>query len=211
MNNVVAQTPSGVRVKPSTSTTYMVEGVDDIGCRDTAYVEVVVIPQPSLWINPTIYAFYDDEVQLDAQTNTSGNFVWTPSEGLSCVNCPNPIATPNQNTTYYVYFTDNNGCRNSSYVSIKYDVVIYVPNTFIPDGDGVNDYFRVYGGNILDMECFIYNRWGELIKVLRSKDEFWDGTYKGKKCQDGTYVWKLVYQDFAKTRHILTGHVNILR
>jgi gliding motility-associated-like protein len=211
MNSVVSQTPTAVRVKPSTSTTYMVEGVDEIGCRDTAYVEVVVIPQPSLSVTPTIYAFYDDEVQLEAITNTSGNFVWTPSEGLSCVNCPNPIATPNQNTTYYVYFIDNNGCRNSSYISIKYDVVIYVPNTFIPNGDGVNDYFRVYGGNILDMECFIYNRWGELIKVLRSKDEFWDGTYKGNKCQDGTYVWKLVYQDFAKTKHVLTGHVNLLR
>lgn len=210
-NTVVSQTQNTVRVKPSISTEYMVVGVDAIGCRDTAFVEVVVNPHPTLIISPTIYAFYDDEVELNAQTNTSGNFVWFPSEGLTCVNCPNPIATPNVNTTYYVSFTDDNGCKNTSYVSIKYDVVIYVPNTFIPDGDGVNDYFRVYGGNIAEMECFIYNRWGELLKVLRSTDEYWDGTYKGKKCQDGTYVWKLVYQDFAKTRHILTGHVNILR
>ena len=106
---------------------------------------------------------------------------------------------------------DINGCKASSYVSIKYDVVVYVPNTFIPNGDDVNDVFKVYGGNIKEMECLIFNRWGELICTLDSIDDAWDGTYKGKKCQDGTYTWKLTYKDTLNHKHLLTGHVNLLR
>jgi gliding motility-associated-like protein len=61
------------------------------------------------------------------------------------------------------------------------------------------------------MECLIFNRWGELIKTLNSTEEFWDGTYRGRVCQDGTYTWKLTYVDFLNHKHQLTGHVNLLK
>jgi len=57
----------------------------------------------------------------------------------------------------------------------------------------------------------IFNRWGEIICTLNSINEFWDGTFKGKECQDGTYVWKLIYQDFTQRAYQLTGHVNLIR
>lgn len=210
-NTVVGQFGNYVEVKPSVSTNYMVVGEDNNGCYDTAYVEVVVHPYPSLQVSPTIYAFYDDVIQLEAFSHIPGTYTWFPTEGLSCVNCPNPITTPNQNVTYFVYFEDVNGCKNSSYVNIKYDATIYVPNTFIPNGDNVNDFFRIYGGNLKEMECTIFNRWGEVVKVLHSINDSWDGTYRGKKCQDGTYTWKLIYVDFLGVKHQLTGHVNLLR
>ena len=61
------------------------------------------------------------------------------------------------------------------------------------------------------MQMLIFNRWGEIICTLNSINEFWDGTYKGKKCQDGTYVWKLIYKDFTQSAYQLTGHVNLIR
>jgi len=210
-NTVVGQFGNYVEVKPPGSTNYMVVGEDNNGCYDTAYVEVVVHPYPSLQVNSTVYAFYDDQIQLEAFSHNSGTFTWFPTEGLSCVNCPNPITAPNQNVTYFVYFVDNNGCKNSSYVDIIYDATIYVPNTFIPNSDNVNDYFRIYGGNFKKIECQIFNRWGELVKIINSVDDYWDGTYRGKKCQDGTYTWKLIYVDFLGVKHFLTGHVNLLR
>lgn len=211
VNTVVSQTANYVQVKPTQTTDYMVVGKDVHGCYDTAYVQVVLHPTPTIDITPTVYAFLDDEVQLEAITHVPGTLTWSPLEYLSCVNCSNPIATPNKDITYYVDFVDINGCKASSYVSIKYDVVVYVPNTFIPNGDDVNDVFKVYGGNIKEMECLIFNRWGELICTLDSIDDAWDGTYKGKKCQDGTYTWKLTYKDTLNHKHLLTGHVNLLR
>jgi gliding motility-associated-like protein len=96
-------------------------------------------------------------------------------------------------------------------VNINYNAVVYVPNTFIPDNNGKNDVFQVYGGNIKEMECLIFNRWGELITTLSSTTDFWDGTYKGLPCPDGTYTWKLIYKDFLNDKYQLNGHVNLLR
>ena len=61
------------------------------------------------------------------------------------------------------------------------------------------------------MQMLIFNRWGELVYTLNDINEFWDGTYNGKECQDGTYVWRLVYEDMQQHAHELTGHVNIIR
>jgi gliding motility-associated-like protein len=210
-NTVISINGNVAQVMPTQSTNYLIIGTDDNGCKDTAYVEVALYPNPSLQLTPSINAFYGDEIQLEAIAHTPGVYTWSPPEFLSCVNCSNPIATPNQNITYFVSFTDVNGCSATSYVNITYDAVVYVPNTFIPDDDGVNDVFRVYGGNIKQMECLIFNRWGELVCTLNSVNDGWDGTYKGEKCQDGTYTWKLTYKDYLGSKNQVTGHVNLLR
>jgi hypothetical protein len=46
---------------------------------------------------------------------------------------------------------------------------------------------------------------------LKTQEEFWDGKYKGKICQDGTYTWKLIYEDKQFKKYELTGHVNLIR
>ncbi|NBV67353.1 MAG: PKD domain-containing protein [Flavobacteriia bacterium] len=210
-NFIVNQAGNQVWVSPATSTNFQVVGIDSNGCLDTAYVEVVLHPLPSILINNNVQAFYGDQIALDAQGNSPGTYVWSPGEFLSCINCPNPIATPEQDYTYYVNFTDLNGCTADAQVNISYDPIIYVPNAFIPDGNGINDLFGVYGGNIKSMEMLIFNRWGELICTLGSMQEKWDGTYDGKACQDGTYTWKLKYTDKQQHKFALTGHVILLR
>ena len=91
------------------------------------------------------------------------------------------------------------------------DFYIYTPNAFTPDGDGVNDVFQISGGNIIDMECLIFNRWGQVIHSLDSPEDFWNGTYQGFPCQDGTYIWKLKYTDFNNKKYELSGHINLIR
>jgi gliding motility-associated-like protein len=210
-NTVVFMNGNVAEVRPNQSTNYMIIGTDVTGCKDTTYVEIVLHPAPSIQLTTDIIAFFGDEIQLEAITHSPGIFSWNPPEYLSCVNCPNPIATPNRNITYQVFFTDQNGCSTSSSVSITYDAVVYVPNTFIPDGNGINEVFKVYGGNLKEMECLIFNRWGELIHTLKSIDESWDGTFNGRICQDGTYTWKLVYKDYFGNKNEIAGHVNLIR
>jgi len=94
------------------------------------------------------------------------------------------------------------------------DVVIFAPNTFVPDGDGVNDIFEVVFSpeaycDIIDLNVF--NRWGELIHKSNGTAT-WDGTYKGLKCQDGTYTWTIKYKDLILNRNFsFTGHINLLK
>ncbi|GAB5416603.1 MAG: hypothetical protein Crog4KO_34270 [Crocinitomicaceae bacterium] len=203
---------STVQATPNAPTTFVVTGTDQYGCTDTATVFVDLHPMPFIQTNPDVYAFLGDQVQLSATSSTTGPFTWYPTEFLTCVNCPNPIANPDQNFTYTVSYTDQNGCTAADTVNIFYDPIVYVPNTFTPGGqDGVNPVFQAYGGNVNTFEMLIFNRWGEVIYTLDEFTDSWDGTYNGVECQDGTYVWKATFTDFTDKEYTLEGHVNLLR
>ncbi len=197
---------------PNVSTTYTVIGTDINGCTNSDTVRVELFPQPYVITNPNVYAFYGDQVQLYANSSSAGPLSWYPTEFLSCVNCSNPIANPNQNYTYWVEFVDQNGCVAVDTVKINYDPTIYIPNTFTPGGeDDLNAVFQAVGGNIKTFEMLIFNRWGELIFTFESLNDSWDGTFGGKECQDGTYVWKVTLTDLEDEESTMTGHVNLLR
>ena len=202
---------SAVLATPTTPTTYYVIGTDINGCVDTASVFVDLYPQPFIQTSPDVYAFFGDNVQITATSSTPGPFVWYPTEYLNCVVCTSPIANPDQNYTYFVTYTDENGCSASDSIHIYYDPIIWIPNTFTPGEDAHNGFFKAEGGNINTFEMLIFDRWGELICTLTELDQSWDGTYAGNKCQDGTYIWKVTITDFDDEEQIFNGHVNLLR
>lgn len=200
-----------VSVLPPFNTTYMVIGTDAQGCQDSAYVQVNLFQPAFVSAGPDIFAVQGDIIQLTADPSGPGAFLWTPPDEVSCSTCQSTAVHPNQNAIYSVYFTDQNGCTAQSQVNIFFDPFFYVPNTFTPDGDMFNQYFRVIGGNYLEVEVFIYDRWGELIYQFTDLKDYWDGTYNFRPCQQGTYTWKLIYTDYQNRKEVLTGHVNLLR
>ena len=200
-----------VSVIPPYNTTYMVIGTDAQGCQDSAYVQVNLFQPAFVSAGPDIYAVQGDDIQLTADPSGPGTFLWSPPDEVSCPSCQSTTVNPYQNAIYSVFFTDQNGCTAQSQVHIFFDPFFYVPNTFTPDGDMFNQYFRVIGGNYLEVEVSIYNRWGELIYEFTDLKDYWDGTYNFRPCQDGTYTWKIKYTDYQNRKEILTGHVNLLR
>jgi gliding motility-associated-like protein len=201
-----------VQVKPNSSTTYIVTGYNGLGCTDTAHVQVDLFPSPFVQTSPNVYAVFGEVVELTALANQSGTYVWSPAEYLSCTNCQTTFANPNTNVTYTVTFYDLNGCKASDQVFVSYEPLIYVPNTFTPNVNGINEFFFAQGVNIRDFKMEIYNRWGELIFTSNSLSESWDGTYAGLPCPDGVYTWKIEYGDLlSDMRYRLVGHVNLLR
>lgn len=210
LNNPFA---SQVIAVPSVPTMYYVTGVDEFGCSATDSVFVDLYPLPFVQTVPDVYAFLGDDVQLGLTSSSVGSYVWYPSEFLSCIICTDPIANPDENYTYTVTFTDLNGCISADTITIYYDPVLYVPNTFTPGDDplAVNNFFFAKGGNIEFFEMDIYNRWGELIHTLNSLSDTWDGSYNGAPCQDGTYTWKAKITSFEGEESIHVGHVNLLR
>ena len=91
---------------------------------------------------------------------------------------------------------------------------LYVPNTFSPDGNGINDLFGpVVSQDLLEYyELWIFNRWGDIIFYTDTFDEYWDGTERGIKAQQDTYIWLIKYREMneagLKTKR---GHVNLIR
>lgn len=130
---------------------------------------------------------------------------------MSCTDCPNPTVVSQESTTYYLTIQGANGCYTHDTITILYDGSIYVPNTFTPDGDGINDIFYAYGKDIVDFEMYIFDRWGEQLFFSDDMTIGWDGTYQGKLVQTEAYVYKLVFEDILGEQGELYGTVNLLR
>ncbi len=97
-------------------------------------------------------------------------------------------------TTYRVIAVskaDNNIISVSNEVEVEKHQAIYIPNAFTPNSDGLNDFFGAVGEGIDWFRMEIYDRWGELIFESSDVDVMWDGTYKGKPVQVGTYVYRV--------------------
>ncbi|MEW6468104.1 MAG: gliding motility-associated C-terminal domain-containing protein [Bacteroidota bacterium] len=146
--------------------------------------------------------------------NGSASYSWAPPYNLSCTDCQYPTANPSTTTTYTLYVTEN-GCTSTDTVTVYVEVspwAIVVPNTFTPNGNGVNDLFRPEMLGIIELEMHIFNRWGELLYSWNTINGSWDGTYKGEKVQQGVYVWLLhaVPEDKHHPPIEMTGTVTVL-
>jgi gliding motility-associated-like protein len=202
-----------VLVVPSRKMTYTVIGKDISGCLDTAFFTVELYPNTRVSISSSAYyVAAGDEVILTATGSApGGSYSWSPPFQLTCTQCQITVATPDESFTYYVEFTDDNGCKSVDEISIVYSPIVYVPNSFTPDGDQFNQDFKIYGLNLADFSCEIYNRWGELIHILSPQANSWDGTYLGRVVPDGVYTWKLRYTSKNNEVTSRIGFVTILK
>src|SRR5688572_11347312 len=69
---------------------------------------------------------------------------------------------------------------------------IFIPNSFTPNGDGLNDTFGAYGEAILDFNMQVFNRWGQVIFESNNTNSRWDGTHDGQMVPEGSYVYRVV-------------------
>ena len=208
LNSIVGE---DVIATPNAPTNYSVIGTDINGCVAYDSVFVDLFPIPNLNAGSNAFAIQGELVQLNATSNTEGTFTWDPAEFLSCINCTNPIANPDQEFLYTVYYTDINGCSASDTVRVFYDPILYVPNTFTPDGNEFNSVFKAIAGNINSFNLNIYNRWGEILFTSNDINIGWDGTYNGSLAQDGTYIWKILITNLSLKEELFVGHINLLR
>ncbi len=73
----------------------------------------------------------------------------------------------------------------SNVIFVPYNPTIFVPNSFTPNGDGINDYFKPIVLGVKNYRLTIYNFWGE--KVFDEENSYWDGTIDGEEATQGTY------------------------
>lgn len=94
------------------------------------------------------------------------------------------------------------------------EVLIYAPNTFTPDGDEFNQnwFIHMEGIDPYNFELLIFNRWGEVVWESHDITIPWDGNYKGKPLDQGTYNWVVRTKDILNDgKYTYSGHVTIIR
>lgn len=150
---------------------------------------------------------------------TGGSFSWTPSNSLSCYNCPTPVASPDVNTLYYVTYQDTNGCKYADTVLVNVRQVsrgLALPSAFTPNADNQNETYYVNGTNIAEVTIFrVYDRWGSLLFEqknipVNNPAYGWDGTFKGKKQPVGTYIYYVEAIGLDRKKNYIKGDFLLL-
>lgn len=202
---------------PIATTTYTVSGIESGVCpgKDTIIFTIHVYPNPIAAFNispnpadignPTFYLY-----------NTSSNAVtykWKYMGNEFSQNKDTQIKFDEIGKYCFTLYAYNElGCEDSvtHCAEIVKNEIIYIPNAFSPNGDFVNNvlYVRGEGFNLLSFN--IYDRWGEQIFYTPDITKGWDGTYKGKPCDVGTYFYYVEYTVNGKFK-TLKGDVSLIR
>ncbi|MCX6276290.1 MAG: PKD domain-containing protein [Bacteroidetes bacterium] len=191
------------------------------------YINVINVPGSFISNDTAIY--FGGSVQLHAGGGVS--YQWSSQiPGSTFVpgeTDPDPIVTPNsyppdEAYTYYCEITDGTtGCTTKKQVTIEILHVdhIFVPNSFKPSSSGANSTVGVYATNVKKLSFVIYDRWGE--KVFESSSPCpdtgpcdptgWDGKYKGKDCEMGTYVYTLFLISEGGNIYHKNGNITLIR
>ena len=184
---------------------YPVTITDANGCTTTDTFSIIASPG-LLFEVPSSYTINEGDsvlITITGDVNQPGlSFTWTPFGILSCPTCPASWAYPLQDTLVTIQITDADSCVYSleTFIEVIPDVPmvtdnIYVPNVFSPNGDGINDFWKISSrmDNTFVKELTIYDRWGNMLFyksafVLNTFDG-WDGTFKGKALNPNVFVY----------------------
>jgi gliding motility-associated-like protein len=147
------------------------------------------------------------------EVSVNGGSSWTtPSSGPTGLT--HTITNLSVGTTITLQVRALGGCLPSESLPVSGTTVtemVYIPNAFTPNGDGLNDVLRVYGNFIREMRFVVFNQWGEKIFETRDQNIAWDGTYKGKPQPSGVYMYvcDIILTDGNRIQR--KGAINLVR
>ncbi|MBS1747171.1 MAG: PKD domain-containing protein [Bacteroidetes bacterium] len=222
-SSVSSSTDSVTSSTPLATTLFTVIGKDSKGCfSDTASATVHVFPYPLLKISDSVVTVSaGDEYKVNLQSSPDViAWQWYPLNDLSCTLCPQPVIKPMRDITYTVTAKNIAGCSAEQHITITVlckDQNLFIPNTFSPNGDGMNDYFYPRGKGLFVIKSFrIFNRWGSLIFQENNfppnqRSYGWNGKYKGNVLPPDVYVY--VIEVMCSNGVVLSskGNVTLLR
>lgn len=202
-------------VNPLQTTNYQVIVSDECQTFTVTGSATITVVAPIANFEISSNTLFDDLPITFQNTTLNGlTYQWYFGDG----NASNLVHPNNTYATFGNYLvtliaTDDKGCIDTitKPIVIEEAYYIYVPNTFTPDGLRFNNTFNASTIGIKEIRIKIYNRWGQLIYTADNLDFEWDGTYKGYKVQDGTYVWKISYTTRSGREETITGHINLIR
>jgi gliding motility-associated-like protein len=183
------------------------------GCIDTA-IQNINIKKLNLYTTSDTIVIQNVDVKI--KSTGSATYSWSPNLYVNdpTICCPTFNFPFLGNYTYTVSTVTSEGCLAQD--SIKFivvkDPILFVPNAFSPNGDGVNDLMKIIQGGYGIMKYFrIYNRWGQQLFYTVDIGRGWDGTDLGKPCPMDTYYWTAAVTDIYGKTVELKGDFILIR
>lgn len=191
LNNNTLQNPIA---RINTTTKFYLTVSNGTGCSAIDSVTINIKPGPPIQATKTNDLNCNKPFTQLFATGAS-TYTWLPSYALSNDTIANPVANPAVTTTYYVYGKDTSICAGADSITVIADFKnhgIILPNSFTPNNDGLNDCFGIkYYRDVKDLDFFIFDRHGTTVFRTKDPGKCWDGTYKGKPANTGSYVYMI--------------------
>ncbi len=174
----------------NTAGTYhvMFIGVDSTKCNvsDTAFLTITAYPLPPVSLGQDVTICAGSPYTLNAG-NPGDFYAWSNGANSQTI-------TVTDSGRYWVNVSTGH-CNTSDTVFIHNSPAFtyFVPNVFTPNGDGVNDIFKVQSSDLTDFSGIIFNRWGRIVYKWSNPVEGWDGKINETAASDGVYFYILTF------------------
>jgi len=201
---------AGPIAAPVDSTVYIVT-VSNGSCSKKDSVLVAVLKKPVANAGPDQQIFQGSTAMLSGSLGGTGiTFYWTPDYNIVTANDLEPIINPVSDTTYTLHVQSQDGCGTATdNVFVRVFKKLTIPNVFSPNGDGINDDWRIDGlFTFPEADLSVFNRYGQLLFSSRGYANPWKGTHKSAALPVGTYYYIIDLKNGFKKRN---GSVTILR
>ncbi len=222
-NSLSSATISNPIATPTTTTQYTVNITQVTGTDTCISVLNTNITVP-FYSGVTLTAFANPDTIYVGQTSqlgtltSGGNIIWYPNYNISNVNSPSPVVNPFHTTTYTAMYTDQYGCSFpissvTIYVITKYcdESTVFVPNTFTPNADGMNDVLYARSQLIVEIYFAVYDRWGQMVFETSDITKGWDGVFQGKPCNPDVFGYYVKYKCNNGKESFKKGNVTLIR
>jgi len=209
--------PSADNLAPGS---YPILVTDAIGCTLETAIDIEEPPQVYVDLGEDITINLGESAFLTAISNVD-QIDWYTQDSLDCIeDCFFQQVSPYSTTLYEVEVMDENGCIDVSNitVNVQFDRAVYIPNAFSPNGDGFNDFFRVFGNSaVLQVKSMlIADRWGEIVYeteniLLEEEQKFWNGVHREKDMNNDVFVYYVVVEYIDGRTEKFKGDVTLMR
>lgn len=185
---------------------------NDAGCTSDPFSDnVIVYLQPVISAGPSFIVPQGTAVTFNPTANDSTvlNFMWTPAGNFADPTVLRPTVIANYNQTYTLTATGQGNCTATDTLTVKILKPVKVPNSFSPNGDGINDQWLIPNlGEYPGCTVEVFNRYGMMVYKSSGYGTPWNGTYKGNPLPFGTYYYVINLKNgFAP----VTGSVTIVK
>lgn len=214
---------------PQPSFNYENPGVFDVslnvttqqGCSNSIdrkdYITVHPKPKADFGLSTNVTNILEPEITFGAGVNNASDvwYVISPLDTTLFGEYQTFAFTDTGRYEIEQFVSNEYGCADSTVRSMRVitGYKVYIPNSFSPNNDGINDVFRPYGESITDYHIVVYNRWGQQIYTSYDMENGWDGRafLSNDAVPQGVYLYKMSLTDELGYSHKYEGIVTVVR
>lgn len=183
---------------------YNITFTDSFGCIIDTFVNVEIYPSPTVNLGNDSMVCLREPITISA--GIQDEYLW--QDGST-----NAFFIVENYGTYAVEVMNDFGCSHLDSITFTSGcpTELFVPNAFSPNDDSHNDFFRAYGLDVIQFNMKVFDRWGALLFESNDLERGWDGFFKGKRKQEGVYVWTIEATFLQGKTVKLAGDVTLLK